>query len=139
MAVFSPNFSLKNLFCQWINKHLLKGDNEGFFPQTLTDQGYMYLKNIVSDPIQINHSQYKLHLLNNIFYALIIICRQIQWNLDLIRCQGTGKICSLYWTPPFKEFFWKTTKMFIISRHSENPAFPNLKNYHNNISVPSYT
>ena len=49
-----------------------------FLSQTLTDQGYMYLKNIVSDPIQVNHFQYKLHLFNNIFYALIISCRQIQ-------------------------------------------------------------
>ena len=65
----------------------------------------MYRKNIVSDPIQVNHSQYKLHLFNNIFYALIISCRQIQWNLDLMRCQGTGEICLLYRMPPFKEFF----------------------------------
>ena len=30
---------------------------------------------------------------------------------DLTNCQGTGEICSLYRTPPFNEFFGKTTKM----------------------------
>ena len=45
------------------------------------DQGYMNLKNIVSGPILVNNCQGFV---------------QVQWNLVLMKCQGTGEICLLY-------------------------------------------
>ena len=65
---------------------------------------------------------------------------QLQWSLDLTKCQGTGKICSLYRTPPFNEFsgmFANTEVKLVIDL--QTPAFPDLKKYCNHISVPGYT
>ena len=44
---------------------------------------------------------------------------QVQWNLDLTKCQGTGDICSLYRgfvlyrTPPFNEFLGKQANCWL--------------------------
>ena len=48
---------------------------------------------------------------------------QLQWNLDLTKCKGTGEICLSYRgfiisKTSIKRICGKTTKMFVISRYS---------------------
>ena len=65
----------------------------------------------------------KYNLLNS-YSSLLKLSHpnQVQWNLDLTKCQGTGEICSSYRgfvisKTSIERIFGKTSKMLVISRY----------------------
>ena len=71
----------------------------------------------------------------------------IQWNVDLTKCQGTGEICLLnrglyiehLHLTNFRENYQNVCYIEVqLIINLQNPSFPDLDNYSNNTSVPSY-
>ena len=76
--------------------------------KALKEPAHSYKQNLITAC----HTKY--NLLNS-YWSLLKLSHpnEVQWNLDLMKCQGTGEICSLYRKPRLNEFLGKQAKCWL--------------------------